>query len=400
MRVVCVGGGPAGLYFSILAKLANPHHEITVVERNPAGVTYGWGVVFWEDLLEDLYRNDPVSARQIAESAVRWNQQEVHIRGQTAVHIGGYGFSIGRDRLLEILTQRALSLGVELQFQREVETLSEFEDADLIVACDGANSKVRLLHGTHFQTHVEVGKNKYLWLGTDKVFDSFTFAFEETAAGWIWFHAYRFTGETSTCIVECSQETWAGLGFNELGPEETLRRLEGIFKRQLKGHSLLHQKRGLGKTPWLNFKCLRHEHWYHGNVVLMGDAAHTTHFSIGSGTKLAIQDAIGLAEKLRETEDLPTALQAYEDERRASLLSIQSAARTSSEWFENVPRYVGQSPIRFAFSLLDRRGGSGWYYPIYLASQHVALRGWVRRLHSAKRWARARRRGELSERRP
>ncbi|MDY7232791.1 FAD-dependent monooxygenase [Hyalangium rubrum] len=388
MRIVCVGGGPAGLYFSILAKLSHPHHQVTIIERNPAGVTYGWGVVFWEDLLDDLYRNDPVSAREIADSAARWDQQEVHIRGEQAVHIGGFGFSIGRDRLLEILTRRALSLGVEIQFQRELEDLSEFADADLVVACDGANSKVRRLHASHFQTHIEVGRNKYIWLGTNKLFDAFTFAFEETPAGWLWFHAYRFSGTTSTCIVECPQETWEALGFDTLGPEETLRRLEDIFKRQLAGHLLFNQIRGLGKTPWLNFKRIRHERWFHGNVALMGDAAHTTHFSIGSGTKLAIQDAIGLAGKLRDTADLPSALRAYEEERRTALLPLQNAARSSAEWFENVPRHVEQDTLRFAYALLNRRGGPPWRYPLYLASQQAALRGLLRSLYSARRWVR------------
>ncbi|WP_163999764.1 FAD-dependent monooxygenase [Pyxidicoccus caerfyrddinensis] len=388
MRIVCVGGGPAGLYFAILAKLANRGHDITLLERNPAGVTYGWGVVFWEDLLESLYRSDPESAREIAEAAVRWDQQEVHIRGQTALHIGGYGFSIGRDRLLEILTRRAVSLGVDIQFQRELGDVSELADADLIVACDGANSTVRRLQGAHFQTNVEVGRNKYIWLGTDKVFDAFTFAFEETAAGWLWFHGYRFCGDASTCIVECPQETWEGLGFDTLGPDETLRRLEGIFPRQLAGHSLFNQRRDLDKAPWLNFRRLTNERWYHDKVVLMGDAAHTTHFTIGSGTKLAIQDAIGLAGKLGETQDLQAALKAYEEERRTALLPIQDKARSSAEWFENVPSYVGQPTIRFAYSLFNRRGGTSWYYPFYLASQTAALRGLVRSLHSARRWVR------------
>jgi 2-polyprenyl-6-methoxyphenol hydroxylase-like FAD-dependent oxidoreductase len=388
MRIVCVGGGPAGLYFSILAKLSRPQHHITVIERNPPGVTHGWGVVFWEDLLEDLYRNDLESAQEIADGAARWDQQEVHLRGEQALHVGGFGFSISRERLLGILVKRAVGLGVDVQFQREVEDLSGFADADLVIACDGANSKLRQLHASHFQPHVEVGRNKYIWLGTDRVFNAFTFAFEETAAGWLWFHAYRFSREASTCIVECSQETWEGLGFDTLGSDETMRRLEGIFRRQLAGHSLFNQRRGLDKTPWLNFRRITNAHWFHGNVVLMGDAAHTTHFSIGSGTKLAIQDAIGLAGKLREHTDLPAALKAYEEERLAALRPLQSAARASAEWFENMARHVDQPTLRFAYALLNRRGGALWSYPLYLATQSVALRGLVRSLHSAKRWVR------------
>ena len=391
MRIVCIGGGPAGLYFAILAKLASSKHDITILERNPAGVTYGWGVVFWEDLLEDLFRNDPESAREIARGAARWNQQEVHFRGQRAVHIGGNGFSIGRDRLLDILTWRAMGLGVDVQFQREVEDLSGLSDADLLVASDGANSTMCRLQGRHLEPDVEVGRNKYIWLGTDKVFDAFTFAFEETAAGWLWFHGYRFCGEASTCIVECPRQTWEGLGFDALGPEETLRRLEDIFQRQLAGHSLLSQRRDSGKAPWLNFRRITQKRWHHGNVVLMGDAAHTTHFSIGSGTKLAIQDAIGLARRLRDGEDLQAALKAYEAERRAALLPLQHAALRSARWFEDVPRHAAQPTRRFAFSLFNRRGGTSWYYPLFLATQTGALRGVVRSLHAARKWMRRRR---------
>jgi 2-polyprenyl-6-methoxyphenol hydroxylase-like FAD-dependent oxidoreductase len=396
MRIVCVGGGPAGLYFSILAKLSNSKHDVTVVERNPAGVTYGWGVVFWDDLLDDLYRNDPVSAREIAEGSARWNTQEVHLRGQQATHIGGDGFSLGRDRLLEILNQRAKSLGVDVRFQYDVEDLSAFADADLLVACDGANSRLRQRHASHFQPHIEVGRNKYIWLGTDKVFDAFTFAFEQTPAGWIWLHAYRFNTETSTCIVECPQQTWEALGFDSLGPDETLRRLEDIFKSRLAGHSLFNQLRGMGKAPWLNFKRIHNERWYHDKVVLMGDAAHTTHFSIGSGTKLAIQDAIGLARQLRDHEDLPAALKAYEEERRSALLPMHLAARSSAEWFENVPRYVDQPTTQFTYALLNRRSSSPWSYLLLLASQQVALRGVLRGLHSYRKWVRSRRPGSVT----
>ncbi len=399
MRIVCVGGGPAGLYFAILAKLSHRNHDVTVLERNPAGVTHGWGVVFWEDLLDDLYRNDPESAREIAEAAARWDTQEVCIRGQRLTYVGGSGFSLGRDRLLEILSRRAMSLGVDVRFQCEAPELSELAHADLIVACDGANSQLRELHGNPFQTNVEVGRNKYIWLGTDKVFDAFTFAFEETAAGWIWFHAYRFNGETSTCIVECPPETWEGLGFDKLGSEETLRRLEDIFKSHLAGHSLMNQMRGHSKAQWRNFRCISNERWHHGKIVLMGDAAHTTHFTIGSGTKLAIQDAIGLAGKLRENADLHAVLEAYEAERRAALLTLQSAARKSAEWFENVPRHVEQHVTQFAYALLDRRGGPSWRYLLHLANQQAALRGLLRGLHSARRWVRSQQRGRLAGRR-
>jgi anthraniloyl-CoA monooxygenase len=397
MKMVCVGGGPAGLYFSILAKLSDPRHDVTVVERNPEGVTYGWGVVFWDDLLDDLYRNDPVSAREIAQAAARWDTQEVHLRGEYATHIGGYGFALGRDRLLDILIRRARGLGVNLRFQCEVsDPTTAFADANLVVACDGVNSRLRQRHASHFQTQVEEGKNQYIWLGTNKVFDAFTFAFAETPQGWLWFHGYRFNDETSTCIVECQQETWKALGFDTLGTDEALRKLEDIFQDQLRGHRLFHQLRGMGQAPWLHFKRLTNERWYHGNVVLMGDAAHTTHFSIGSGTKLAMQDAIGLARQLRAHADLPTALEAYEKERRASLLALQLAARSSSEWFEHIPEHIHQSAQHFAQALLGRRGGSVWSYLLLMASQQPSLRGMLRKLHSSRRWVRSRRRARES----
>ncbi|MDQ3942034.1 MAG: FAD-dependent monooxygenase, partial [Actinomycetota bacterium] len=355
MKVVCIGGGPAGLYLATSMKLRNPDHEITVLERNPAGVTYGWGVVFSDETLENLRDNDPESAQKIQDSFAHWDDIEVHVRGKEKVRSGGHGF-VGVDRklLLDILAERAMDLGADVQFEREVEDLSEFADADLIVGCDGINSRVRELYADHFQTNVDVRENKYIWLGTDKVFDAFTFAFEETDAGWIWIHAYRFNEDTSTCIVECSPETWEGLGFDELGPDESIALLEEIFEPYLDGCSLINQMSHLDKMPWLNFQRVSNENWYHDNVVLMGDAAHTAHFSIGSGTKLALEDAIGLADKLHEHEDLQDALEAYEEERRTAVLQLQSTARNSTEWFENIHRYINQEAMQFAYSLLTR----------------------------------------------
>jgi 2-polyprenyl-6-methoxyphenol hydroxylase-like FAD-dependent oxidoreductase len=396
MKIVCVGGGPAGLYFATSVKLRNKEHDITVVERNPAGVTYGWGVVFWDPLLDNLYDNDPKSAREIRDSSVVWEDQEVHLRDKQMIDDGAYGFSIGRKRLLDILGKRAMDLGAEIQFGREVEDPSEFADADLIVACDGVNSRVRQLYGDHFQTNVEVSQNKYIWLGTHKVFDAFTFGFEETDAGWIWFHAYRFDSDTSTCIVECSPETWKGLGFDELGPDESIALLEKIFEPYLDGHSLINQMHHLGNTPWLNFRQISNENWYHDNIVLVGDAAHTTHFTIGSGTKLALEDAIGLAEKLHEHKDLHAALEAYQEERRVALLALQNPACNSARWFENVQRYIDQEAIQFAYSLLERRQGKTspeeipWHHHPHLPTRGIAaLRRLRRRL---RRWRRSVRR--------
>lgn len=397
MKIVCIGGGPAGLYFAISAKLRNRDHDITVIERNPAGVTYGWGVTFSDDLLDGLYRNDPESAREIFDSPASWGNQEVHVRGTQRAHLGGYGFAIGRKHLLDILVSRALALGVDIQFQREVTDLSEFADADLIIACDGANSRVRKLHGEHFQTGADVGRNKYVWLGTHRIFDSFMFVFEETVAGWIWFYSYPFNDGTTTFIVECSPETWKGLGFDELGSDDSIKLLEEIFAHHLDGHSLMNSPRDLDKTPWLNFARITNTVWYHDNVVLMGDAAHTTHFSIGSGTTLAMQDAIGLADSLDSHDDLHAALKDYAEKRSAAIADAQSAAVSSTEWFENVPSCIDQPVIQFAYSLWKRRGHHPlWRYQLHLATQIAALRRLRRSISAMRNGLRTRRRMKLA----
>jgi anthraniloyl-CoA monooxygenase len=393
MRIVCVGGGPAGLYFAILAKLADAGHDVVVYERNPAGVTYGWGVVFWDDLLDDLFREDPVSARAIWDSAAQWDEYEVRVPDRRTTYLPGYGFSLGRHRLLEILTARAVALGVDVRTEHDVTNLAGMADADLVVACDGAGSVVRRLQPERFGTEVDLGRNKYTWLGTRKVFDTFTFGFEETPAGWIWFHAYPFDDETSTFIVECQPETWLALGFDRLGPDECVARLERVFARHLDGHPLINQSRGLGTTPWLSFRRVTNERWHHGKVVLMGDAAHTTHFAIGSGTKLAMQDAIGLAEKLRGHESLEAALAAYGRERRAAIAPLQRAALSSSEWFEQVHQYTDQDATQFSYSLSNRRGEYPlWRYLLHVAAQRQPVRVLLRRALTARRRLRARRR--------
>jgi anthraniloyl-CoA monooxygenase len=395
VKIVCAGGGPAGLYFAILMKLCDIGHDVTVTERNPAGVTYGWGIVFWDSLLDSLYRSDPASAKAIRDSALQWHDHQVHIRGERA-HLGGYGFSMGRKRLLDILVQRATDLGVDIQFQRTVTDPSEFAAADLIVACDGANSQIRQRYVSHFQTHVDLGRNKYIWLGTPKTFDAFTFAFEETAAGWIWLHGYRFDSGTSTCIVECAPQTWEGMGFDVLAPDQNTRLLEDIFKRHLDDQPLINRTRALGKTPWLSFAQVNNKTWIHDNIVLMGDAAHTTHFSIGSGTRLAIEDAIGLAGDLHRHDDLAAALQAYDHRRRSALAMLQKEALDSAEWFESVDRRVDQDPVQLAFSLWRRRhrqtAPKKWRYYLHLATQRPALRKTRHAVSSGRRWLRARRR--------
>ncbi|MGC0318202.1 FAD-dependent monooxygenase [Kitasatospora acidiphila] len=354
MRIACIGGGPASLYFSMLIKRQDPAHEVTVVERNPAGSTYGWGVTYWGSLLDRFERDDPVTAQAVRASSVRWSDGVAHVRGERVVHHGDEGFSIGRHRLLDILTQRAEDLGVRVRFEQEIEAVSQLPDADLIVAGDGVNSRLREHYSAEFGTDVSVGRNKYIWLGTRKVFDSFTFAFVETGHGWIWFYAYGFSSDLSTCIVECSPETWAGLGLDVLGQEDGLALLAGLFADPLDGNPLIGRPGGDGPAQWLNFRTLTNRSWYHGNIALIGDAAHTTHYSIGAGTKLALEDAVGLAGALARHHDLQAALEAYERERKFAVLPFQSAARYSAQWYESIPRYMQLKPEQL-FALLGQR---------------------------------------------
>ena len=382
MKIACVGGGPAGLYFASLAKLGNPAADITVYERNPAGVTYGWGVSY-SFLLAQLQVKDPVSARRIRAASVMWRDQEVFLRDRPPVHLGGYGFNIGRKVLLDILTARAQELGVRIESEQDITDLSQVGDVDLLVACDGQRSRIRTKHADQFGTSVEAGRNKYIWLGTKQRFDAFGYGFEETRAGWIWFYGYNFSPDTATFIVECCASTWQGLGFDQMGPKECTDELERIFARHLGGNALVNQSSGRTTSRWLEFLGIRNDTWVHDNIVLMGDAAHTTHFSIGSGTTLAMEDAIVLADKLQERDDLPTALKAYETARRPTVLQMQEVASNSLMWFENVALAVHQQPIDFGYSLLRRRDGAiahprqsspRWRYGIHLATQNPALR--------------------------
>ena len=355
MKISCVGAGPAGLYFAIVMKRRNPNHEIVVHERNPAGTTHGWGVVFWDDLLATLQANDPDSARAIADEAVRWSGQVVDIEGQPPLHDGGAGYGICRRRLLQILIERALALGVDVRFESEISELSQVADAALVVAADGVASQLRRHCADRFRPQVEAGRNKYIWLATTQRFPSFTFGFVPTRAGWVWFHAYSFKEGVSTFIVECAPETWNGLGLGTMPANAELRALEGIFAKHLEGHELISREDRGNRLPWLSFRTLVNRTWHADNVVLIGDAAHTTHFTIGSGTRLAIDDAIALASALSEHDRLPRALYAFERRRHRAIARVQRDARLSAEWFENLPRYIRYSAPTFFTLLLARR---------------------------------------------
>jgi anthraniloyl-CoA monooxygenase len=357
MKIACIGGGPAGLYFAISMKLRDPDHEIEVFERNAPGVTFGWGVVFSDQTVENLTANDPESAKVIAAEFAHWDDIDVHFRGQR-VTSGGHGFiGIGRKRLLEILQDRARALGVPLHFNAECDPAdSRWAAYDLAIAADGANSRFRDAHAESFGVDIDVRANKFVWLGTSKVFDAFTFAFEETEHGWIWAHAYRFAPDASTFIVECSEETWRGFGFDRMSQDESIAACERLFAKYLDGHALQSNATHLvGSAAWLNFRRIKCERWSSGNVILLGDAAHTAHFSIGSGTKLALEDAIKLAEVLnRPGLSLEAAMDEYVAERNLEVLKLQNSARNSTEWFETLDRYLHFEPLQFAYSLLTR----------------------------------------------
>lgn len=357
MRIACIGAGPAGLYFAISMKLRDPSHDVRVFERNARGVTFGWGVVFSDQTVDNLHAKDPVSAARISDSFAHWDDIEVHIGGECH-RSSGHGFiGIGRKHLLDLLLARAEELGVVIAYDHECDPdPAAWTDYDLVIAADGINSRIRDFKPAAFGVEVDERANKFIWLGTPRQFDAFTFAFEQTDAGWIWAHAYRFAPDCSTFIVECSPATWAGLGFDTMDQAAVITRCEAIFARFLDGQPLLSNAAHLqGAAAWLNFRRIRCERWSDGNVILIGDAAHTAHFSIGSGTKLALEDAIKLAEVLnRPGLPLARALEEYQAERSLEVLKLQNSARNSTEWFETLDRYLDFEPWQFAYSLMTR----------------------------------------------
>ncbi len=356
MRIACVGGGPAGLYFAISMKLRDRAHDITVIERNRPDDTFGWGVVLSDETLANLAANDPVSAEAIRANFAYWDDIAVNYRGERIVSTG-HGFcGIGRKQLLLLLQERARALGVKLQFETEVEGAAGLAKThDLVVAADGLNSKVRAEFAQYFKPDIDVRKCKFAWLGTHQKFDdAFTFIFEETEHGWIWAHAYQFDADTATFIVECSEETWAKFGFDTMSKEQSIAVCEEVFAKYLGGHGLMTNARHLRGSGWINFPRVLCEKWSHDNIVLMGDAAATAHFSVGSGTKLAMESAIAMTDFLHSEPTIAAACAKYQDARRTEVLRLQSAARNSLEWFENVERYLHLDPVQFNYSLLTR----------------------------------------------
>lgn len=360
MRIACVGGGAAGLYFAISMKLRNPEHDIVVLERNRPGDTFGWGVVFSDQTMENLTSNDPVSAKTMRDELAHWDDIDIHIEDgvrHSKVTSSGHGFiGIGRRRMLEILQARARELGVDLRFETEVAPDEALLDAyDLVIASDGINSKLRERFAEHFDCDIEVRRNKFVWLGTHQRFSAFNFIFVKTEHGWIWAHIYQFDQDTATFIVECAPDTFERLGFSEMNQEETCRTCETIFAAHLGGHALMSNAPHLRGSPWQTFRRILCGTWSYRNLVLLGDAAHTAHFSIGSGTKLAFEDAIKLADVLTDGSlSAEEALRQYRDVRQLEVLKLQSAARNSTDWFEDLERYLNFEAEQFAYSLLTR----------------------------------------------
>ncbi|MBA4491067.1 bifunctional salicylyl-CoA 5-hydroxylase/oxidoreductase [Paracoccus sp. S1E-3] len=380
MRIACLGGGPAGLYFAISMKLRDPAHEVVVIERNRANDTFGWGVVLSDEVLDKLGRNDPVSAQAIRDHFVYWDDIAVIHDGVRNVS-GGHGFAgIGRKQMLILLQERARELGVHLRFETEFGDAADYQkEYDLVVACDGINSRVRNEYADVFKPDVEMRETKFIWLGTHQKFDdAFTFIFEKTEHGWMWAHVYQFDADTATFIVECQQDTWDRWGFEGMTKEETVETCRKVFARHLDGHELISNAAHLrGSAVWMNFPRVICEKWHHENIVLMGDAAATAHFSIGSGTRLAFESAITLADYLHSESSMEAAFERYQDERRLEVLRLQSAARNSLEWFEQVERYLGLDPVQFNYSLLTRSQR--------ISHENLRLRDgqW---LQSAERW--------------
>lgn len=352
MKINIIGGGPAGMYFAILMKQAGASHEITVYERNGPDDTFGWGVVFSGKTLRNLRAADEETHSEITRAFAAWDNVDV-VRGQEKISIHGNSFSgIARLQLLKILQRRCEQLGVELRFRTEVPDLDSLRgDCDLLVAADGVNSTARKQYSNRFLPSLDVRPNRYIWYGTHRLFHGLTLTFRENDAGVFAAHSYKFNETTSTFIIECDQETWTNAGFAAMSDDETRAYLEKVFAPDLQGEPLLSNN-----SKWINFLLVKNEKWFFENVVMIGDALHTAHFSIGSGTKLALEDAIALFECFAAKQSVEVALQDFESTRKPVIDEYQAAAFDSMRWFENAREYMHLSPIKLAYALMTRSG--------------------------------------------
>jgi anthraniloyl-CoA monooxygenase len=350
MRINIIGGGPAGLYFALLMKKRNSAHEIIVMERNAPDDTFGWGVVFSDKTLSYLRENDEESYTQITDSFEMWDNVDVVHRGEKITIRGNKFSGIARIKLLQILQHRCQQLGVDLRFRTEVRDVDAFRaNSDLLVGADGINSTVRQIYSEYFEPHLSSRKNKYIWYGTNQLFHGLTLTFRESKAGVFAAHSYKFNKTTSTFIVECDEETWDSAGFEKMSETETREYLEEVFRDDLNFHPLLSNN-----SKWINFVNVRNSRWSHRNVVLLGDALHTAHFSIGSGTKLALEDSIALYNCFQSSGNVEEALREFERLRKPVIEEYQEAAYESLIWFENARNYMHLAPLPFAYSLMTR----------------------------------------------